>query len=139
MWKNDEVPAEVTDYLRARERLEAFKARHPELWEELSTLTEEYNAARDGADRVVRDRNIEAPGFQKISVTTAYDADALYESLGPEEFLRVGGTSESVRKFSVDKKRIEAAIATGQIDEKTVARVRKITPRYHTPKKLELP
>jgi hypothetical protein len=67
---------------------------------------------------------------------TTYDADALYDALGMEKFMAVGGTLNTVTKRDIDKTKFKAAIARNDVPPEVVESISKISPRYHAPKKL---
>lgn len=133
---NDNEAVEYFQYMRRM--IEAFKKENEAVLQQYAALCEEYNTAREAAERFVRETGTPCEGFQILSKSNRYDAELLYESIGPEEFLKVG-TLEMVQRLSVSRDRFEAAVAAGRIDPKIVQRVKSTQVRLHAPKKAELP
>lgn len=130
-----EVP-EVADFVEAQERIQRLKDAYPEVFEQLAQLKEDYNAKLEAADKAVRAKQISCGPFSLMSVQTKYNADKLYEELGRSTFLAVGGAEKTVTELSVDRARLEAAIAAGKVPQKTVDKVRDTSPRYKKPEKI---
>jgi hypothetical protein len=130
---------EVVDFLDAKDALEAFKESNAALFEELSHLVERYNTALQSADKAVRSREATCGPWNLYSFSTKYDAETLYNALGRDKFLEVGGTIGSKTVYDIDKGRLEAAIAQRRIAQELVESVRKVSPSYHAPKPVVLP
>ncbi len=133
-----EVP-EVVEFLDAQDAIQAFKAEHPEVFEQLSQLVERYNTALEQADKACRSREVSSGPFNLYQFTTKYNAEALFNAVGRDAFLAMGGKLETVTQFSVDRGRLEACIAQGKLPNEVVAHVRKETPNFHEPDKLAVP
>lgn len=129
---------EVAVFVEAQERLERFKAAYPDLFEQLDHLVEEHNTALEAADKAVRGQQVSCGPFVMMSSTTKYDADKLFEELGRDKFLEVGGQVKTVTVYDIDKARLEAHLASGIIKPDVVATFRTITPRYKKPEKIVL-
>lgn len=128
----EDVP-EVQRFLAVQSRIENLKEGYPEVFEELGMLVEEYNAALQAADKILRAKMASCGPFDMYQTQVKYDADKLYEELGKKDFLAHGGKISTVTKYEVDKPRLEAAITSGAIPEEVVKAVREISPRYKKP------
>jgi malate synthase len=130
---------EVGQFLNAEERVKAFKEMHSEVFDEYAQLLNERNALWQQADQAVRGQAASCGPWERYSETTKYDADALYEAVGRDEFLRLGGTIKTVQQRAIDRDHIKVRIEAGELRPEVVDRVRKVTGNYHAPKKLESP
>jgi hypothetical protein len=130
---------EVVSYLNAKDKLDAFKEEYAEIFEQLELIGQEYNAALEAADKAVRAQGVSCGPFEAYQTTTTYDATALYDTVGEERFVELGGKIVTVKQYELDKARIEAAIAAGRLPAPVVAAFRKRTPKYHHKRKVEIP
>jgi hypothetical protein len=136
----EEIP-EVMEFLDAKSAIEEFKAEHPAVFEEFSHLVERYNATREQAEKVARAQGVKVGPFDAYQVTVKYDAAALYNAIGRDLFLQVGGVISQETVYSVDKGRLEAAVTSpnSKVTEDIVKSVRKETVTYHVPEPLVIP
>jgi hypothetical protein len=136
----EEIP-EVMEFLDAKAALEEFKADHVGVFTELGHLVERYNATLEQAAQVARAQEVKVGPFDAYQVKVTYDSTALYNAVGRDVFLLVGGAINTETTYSVDKGRLEAAIASpnSKITEEVVKTVRKETVVYHVPQKLVIP
>jgi hypothetical protein len=132
---------EVIEFLEAKAALEEFKQVHPEVFEELSQLTERYNATLEQAEKVVRQSESKCGPFDAYQVSVKYNAEALYNAVGRDAFLQIGGTINQTTEYELDKGRFEAAVSSpsNKITEEVLKTVRKETVTYHVPTKLVVP
>lgn len=133
-----EIP-EVQAYLDAMAAISAFTTVHATTMQTLRTLVEDANSKRQAADKVVRARDVFCGPWKKHNVKIEYDAQALMDAIGREQFLKVGGHIETQKVYSVDKNTVEASIATGQIPKDVVGNFRKESVSYASPKDLVVP
>jgi hypothetical protein len=131
----NEIP-EVAEFEQAREAVEAFRRAYPQVFEQYGELVDIYNSRLEAADKVVRSREVSCGSWELYQKQTTYDADALYDALGMEKFMAVGGTLNTVTKRDIDKTKFKAAIARNDVPPEVVESISKISPRYHAPKKL---
>ena len=129
----------VGEFIDAEDALREFKEEHAPLFDQLRELTERYNAALEQAEQVCRAREVSCGPIDLYQYTTKYDATALYNAVGRDQFLALGGQLSTVTEYSVDKGRLEAAIAQNKIAADVVPQIRKETPNFHKPNKLVLP
>ena len=132
------VPA-VIEVLDAQDALNAFKEEHAAVFEQLEGLVSRYNSAIENADKVCRAQKISCGPFQLYQFSTKYDAEALYNAVGRDTFLTVGGKISTKTVYDVDKGALEAAIAQARISNDVIEQVRKETPAFHAPKPVVLP
>ena len=130
-----QVP-EVLRFLEAKERFDNLRAAYPEVFEQLSQITEEYNASLEAAEKMVRSKQVSCGPFVLFQTQTKYDAEKLYEEVGRDRFLEVGGTVKTVTTFEIDKARLESHIAANTIPPEVVAVIREVSPRYKKPEKI---
>lgn len=132
----NDIP-EVMAFLEAKDSLQQLREDHPQVFEALDSLVMDYNTLLEAADKVVKAKGVSCGPFHLISSSNSYDPEKLYDSLGHERFLEVGGKMTTVTQYEVDKAKLEAFIAAGTLDKATLEEVRTITPRYKKPKKIE--
>lgn len=129
-----EIP-EVQELEDLRQEIEALKARNPDVFMLLSDLVDRYNAALEVADKAVRERGVSCGPFDNFSVAVKYDPVKMFDELGEDLFLQVGGSTTTVTEYVIDAKRVEAAIAGKKIPDECVEHFRKIEKKYHKPPK----
>jgi hypothetical protein len=134
----EEIP-EVIEFLDAQTRLESFKSRNSKLMKELEELLGEYNRTLENADKTVRERGVNCGPWIQLSPTVTYDGAKLYNAVGREDFVLLGGVVRQVSEYGVDKAALEAAIASGKIPAPIVESVRKVGRKYKSIPKGELP
>lgn len=133
-----EIP-EVIEFVDAQEELQLFQQEHAAIFTKLAQLADRYNTSLEQADKVCRARGVSCGPFDLYQFSTKYDAEALYNAVGRDKFLELGGKIEQVTQYAVDKGKLEASIAQRKVEGDIVDRVRKETPNYHKPEKVTLP
>ena len=133
--KKKELP-EVKRFEKAKKSLERFKEDNPEFFQELHTLADEYNEALAAADKIVRSTGEEHGPFVIMRRTIKYNADKLYDALGRDGFLKVGGTMQTVTKYDIDKAQFEANIKSKAIPEDLAEEVKSLEIAYKKIEKL---
>lgn len=131
----DAVP-EVKAYHEAKARYDAFRAANPEFFSFLDGLEEELNTKLEAADKVTKARSISCGNFHLYQFQMKYKAEELLQAVGRDKFLQVGGTMTTQTVYGVDKARVDASIASGDIPADTAERVRVKQARFHKPDKL---
>lgn len=130
---------EVIEFLDAQGTLEDFKQEHVVVFKMLEELVDRYNTALEQADKVCRANQVSCGPFDLYQFSTKYDAEALYNAVGRDKFLEVGGKIETQTVYDLDKGRLEACVAQKKVPEDVLTHVRKETPSYHKPAKLVVP
>jgi hypothetical protein len=127
---------EVAAFIEAELKIERLKAAYPEVFEQFQQLAEEYNTQLESAEKAVRGRGVSCGPFTVMSSTNKYDPDKLFEELGREKFLELGGTVKTITVYDVDKARLEAHIAAGAVPDAVLGETRTIVHRYKKPEKI---
>lgn len=133
-----EVP-EVVDFLHAQDALAEFQEEHAEVFAAFRGLTEAYNSKLEAAEQAVRARQVKCGPFELKHFATKYDALALYNAVGRDTFLALGGKIGTETTYDIDKGRLDANIAQNKLAADVVEVVRKETPTYTVPKKALVP
>lgn len=134
----EKIP-EVKHFMEIEQKIKNLKEEYPGVFEELNELQEEYNTALQAADKAVRATQTSCGPFVLSQTATSYDANAFYDAVGRERFLKLGGSIQTVQQYSIDKTAFEAAAAQGKIAKDTVEVVKKVTPRYKKPDPISIP
>lgn len=130
---------EVVDFLDAQDAIKSFREENEDFFTELGQLVEKYNTTRQAADAVVRQKQVTCGPWDLYTFTIKYDAETLYNALGRDMFLMVGGEIKTKTEYSIDKARLEAAAAQGKVSKDIFESVRKVQPTFHSPKDLNTP
>lgn len=133
-----EVP-EVQKAMDLKFEIDALKGEFPEAFMRLQDLVDRYNAAVEEAEKVVRSRGITCGPFVNSTATMKYDGQKMYDELGEDMFLQVGGSVEKVSNYKVDKDKLEAAITSGKVPEETLEHFRTLSRSYRIPPKALVP
>lgn len=127
-----------TSSLKEFERFERAQEALEEALNPLQPLIEEYNAALEEVDGAVRARGISVGDFKIVREFDEYNADKLYELVGKDRFLELGGTETLSRKLSIDKTKLRSFIAAGKIPQLIIDQIQTRQRQYSTPKPLKL-
>lgn len=130
---------EVVEFLDAQDAILAFKESNAPVFEQLAELVDRYNTSLEQADKVCRAKQVGCGPFDLYQFSTKYNAEALYNAVGRDKFLELGGKIETQTVYDVDKGRLEAMAAQRKVPEEVISQVRKETPAYHKPPKLVVP
>lgn len=130
---------EVVNFVDAQEALKEFREEHADVFAQLDQLVDRYNTSLEQAEKVCRAKAVSCGPFNLYQFTTKYDAEALYNAVGRDRFLELGGKIETITKYEVDRGKLEASIAQNKLDTGVVDRVRKETANFHKPDKVNLP
>ena len=131
--------AEVASYQEVRERYNTFRQNNPVFFKHLDALQEELNQKLQDAEKAVRAKGVSCGDFELYQFHTKYNAEELLQAVGRDKFLQVGGEMTTKTVYSLDKARIDAAIASNEIPAAAVPRIRTKEPRYHIPEGLVIP
>lgn len=130
-----EIPA-VQEMKDLKMQIDSLKAEHPHVFMQYQDLVDQYNAKLEEAEKEVRAQGVSCGDFDNYSVSVKFKADKMFEELGEEMFLQNGGAMTQKTEYTVDQKRVEAAIAAGAIPEDCVDNFREVRRNYHKPDKL---
>jgi hypothetical protein len=131
--------SEVAAFMRAQERLENWKKTYAGAFQELMEIAELHNSTLEAADKSVRAREVSSGPFELLNYSTTFNANALYDALGREDFLRFGGSVQTVQQYDIDKKQFEAFVAQKKIHPDVVKAVISYGPRYKKLDKVIIP
>lgn len=139
--KDPSEMTEVLEFLDAKAAIEEFKDMHAVVFTQFADLVERYNSTLEQAEKAARQQEVKCGPFDAYQVTVKYDATALYNAVGRDLFLKIGGIINEKTVYDVDKGRLEAAITSpnSKITDEVVKTVRKETVTYHVPPKLVVP
>ena len=130
---------EVVEFLDAQGALEDFKQSHAAVFEQLRELTDRYNATFEAAEKACRSKEVSCGPFDLYQFTTKYDPEALYNAVGRDKFLALGGKLDTQTVYTLDKARFEVCVSQNKVPADVVPQVRKETPNFHKPEKLVVP
>jgi coenzyme F420-reducing hydrogenase beta subunit len=132
---------EVLRFLDAKAALEEFKADNAAVFEQFAHLVDRYNSELEQAEKAVRQQEVKCGPFDAYQVSVKYDPEALYDAVGRELFLQVGGAISNTTTYAIDKGRFDAAVTmpNSKIKDEVVSLVRKEIVNYHMPPKLVTP
>ena len=128
----DSIP-EVVEYMGAEEALVHHLRKDPKFYAELCRLIEERNAKLENAEKAVKSAGVSCGPFALLSTAKEIDAEALFNELGSVNFQGVGGYTEQVTAYKVDRERFLAYVAANQIPEEVVNATVKTKTRYKKP------
>lgn len=133
-----EVP-EVIAFIEMQDTLREFQEEHKEVFEPYAALVEQYNTALEAAAQTCKVREISVGPFDLYQFTTKYDPEKLFNAVGRDTFLQIGGKLDTQTVYTLDKGRFEACVMQNKVPADVVAEVRKETPNFHKPEKAQLP
>ncbi len=143
MTKPNEVPVEeipeVAAFVEVQARYEKYKEDNPEFFKWLEELSEEYNEKLSVASKIVRARSVSCGPFDRFQTSTTYNAEEMFQILGQNKFLEMGGKEVLQKIRTVDKVRVERYIQSGDIDAESAAVIKKVSPRYRSIEEVKVP
>ena len=129
---------EVQQYEEAKEMLEVFTESNKSTFDTYQVLVEDLNTKRDAADKVVRAKKVSVSDWDWYQTTVKYNAEKLFDHMGREGFLAVGGKLNTQTVYDIDKAKVVASINKGAIPKDVIEDVKTETPKYHAPKDISL-
>lgn len=137
--KGKKVPVstvpEVASLIELGKELSQLKEDNAEVFAQYELLVERYNAALEVAEQAVRQLGVSCGPFDNFSASDKYNPDKMFEELGEDLFLQLGGSIEKKSVYGIDKAKLEAAIALGKIHPDSLSQFHTVTRNYHAPKK----
>lgn len=128
-----ETIPEVKQYEDAKEMIEEFVRNNPKVFETYQMLQEDLKQKREAADKIIRAKGVSVSDWELYQYQTKVDAEAMFNALGLESFLRLGGSTTTKTVYDADKSKVEAAIARKEISEELAKTILVKSPRYHAP------
>lgn len=129
---------QVQELMDLKQEIDALKAENPEVFMTLADLVDRYNSKLDEATKEVKSLGVSCGPFENYSVKIDYNPELMLDELGEEAFLACGGSVAKVSQYTVDKKAVEAAIASGKIPQACIDEFKSVTRSYHSPKPITL-
>lgn len=130
---------EVVEFMQAQSDLEQFIQEHKDVYDELCRLAATRNDKLEAADKVVRPTGCSVGPFVKLSESKKINAEKLYEEIGADNFGKVGGYTETVVAYKVDRDRFLSMAFSNQIPAEIVEVVVKDAVSYSVIPKYVLP
>ena len=130
-----DIPA-VQEFLNAEEKLNNLKSTYPGVFEEYEEILKERNATLEAADQQVRARGVSCGPWKILNFRTKYEAQALYDAVGHDKFLQLGGSEQTIKQYDIDKKVFDSYVAQNKVPQNVVDAVMKTSPAYSAPKKI---
>ena len=112
----EEIP-EVQNLLAAEKEIAELISENPEFYRRLQELVEERNTLLQAAEKVVRSKGVTCGPFMKHSETLDINVEKLFDELGPDTFKEVGGYTETVTAYKIDRTRFTSHLDAGHIPE----------------------
>lgn len=134
----EDIP-EVAAFEDVKQRMSAVREANAQFFKELDELAEEYNDKLAAAIRATKSQEVSSGDFVLYQFGTKYDAETLYQSLGHQGFLNVGGKVSQIAQYTIDKSRFESAHKSGQITDEIYERVVTKQARFRKPSQVNLP
>jgi hypothetical protein len=105
----------VREFEVAEQTLAMYEEEHKAIFSEYRELIEERNQKREAADKMVRGKDVSCGPWKRFTETIKWDPDELYQRLGRNNFLAIGGTIGTELVYSIDKDKAELAYKAGNI------------------------
>lgn len=134
-----ETIPEVAEYERVLAVYNKFRKDNPTYFRILDELLEELNSKMEAAEKVVRSRHVSCGSFHLFQKNVKVDSNKVYDIIGRERFLKIGGEESTIITRRITKEALEAAVQQKLVDEKEIAPARTEEDRYHAPGKIILP
>lgn len=128
---------EVQEFVDLEQEIAHLKAENPEIFMQLADLVDRRNTALERAEKIVRAKGITCGPFENYTAVAKYDAQKMYDELGHDMFLKVGGKIGQVTQYSVDKAQLELSLAQNKIPGECVEQFRSVQKNYHVPDKIK--
>jgi hypothetical protein len=133
-----EVP-EVIEFIDAQSALSEFKNEHAAVFEQLEQLTDRYNTALESAEKACRSLEVSCGPFDLYQFRTTYNPERLFNAVGRDKFLELGGKLDTKTVYDIDKGRFDVCVSQNKVAQDIVAEVRVEAPSFHKPNKLVVP
>lgn len=127
---------EVVEFINANDRLKEFKEEYAEVFEQYDAIVTDRNDKLEAAEKIVRAHKVTCGPFVLYQYQTKYNAQAFYDAVGRDDFLKLGGSIQTVPKYEIDKKAFEAMVAQKKIPVTVIEAVVDTSPRYKCPDKI---
>lgn len=133
-----EVP-EVEALICAEEDLKEHIAKDPKFYKRLLELVEKRNTLLQQAEKVVRGMGVACGPFHIHTQTTDINPEQLYDELGPDNFSSLGGYTETVTTYKIDRTRFLSHLEAGHVPKEVAESCVKLKTSYKKPDVYVLP
>lgn len=123
----------VHEFEVAERTIAMYEEENASVFATYKELIEERNQKRQAADKLVRALDVSCGPWDRYSERVKWDPDALYQGLGKDGFLAIGGSISTETVYKIDKDRVEQAYKAGSIPANVVTAARAVSPSYHAP------
>lgn len=127
---------EVVEFINAESKVKEFREQYADVFDTYNQLIEDRNSKLENAEKVVRAHKVTCGPFVLYQYQTKFNAQAFFDAVGREEFLKLGGNIQTVPQYSIDKKQFEAFAAQKKIPQSVIDQVVEVSPRYKCPDKI---
>jgi hypothetical protein len=124
----------IKSYETTERKISLFESTNGEVFKTYDGMLEELERKRQVADAKIRATDATFGPWERFSEQKKYDTTALYDLIGKERFLALGGTVTEMPVIELDRDKLELAIASKELSKAVVAAILKITPMYRAPK-----
>jgi len=137
------IPA-VKAFMKALDAIRELEEQYPDAFEKFRALAAVHNLCGEAASKVVRslctaERGVTTGPWDLYQYRPKYDAAVLYEAVGRQKFVAMGGIIASPETRDIDKERFVALVAAETVPPELAARVTTYTPIFHEPKPIFMP
>lgn len=129
---------EVVSFIDADDRLKEFKEQYADVFVQYDEMVNDRNDKLEAAEKIVRAHKVTCGPFVLYQYQTKLNAQAFYDAVGRDDFLKLGGNIQTVPKYEIDKKQFEAFVAQKKIPQTVIDAVVETSPRYKCPDKLSV-
>lgn len=129
----------VAAFERVQRELREAEEANPAIFRKLRDLSSRYNSLLDQSHEYVKKSGESCGPFVVSNQRNSYDAESLFNLLGEQEFRRIGGKVEEVKKFSITPQLVAQAVVEGRLEEDAADAFRSVTLTIKRPGKLEIP
>lgn len=124
----------IKAYEAQERKLAAFEGEHGDIFEAYDLLLSELERKRQIADTTIRALDASFGPWERFSERRSYDTQTLYQLVGEERFLELGGTVTKMPVIEIERATLELAIKKKEIPKSVVTEILTITPSYRAPK-----
>ena len=141
--KTEVVPEEqlpqVQSYLAAQEELEQHLSSNMPFYNRMSDLIIVRNQALADAEIIVKNLGVSCGPFRKTRESLKIDIEKLYEELGEKNFKELGGYTEKILDYKLDRARFLAYLESNQVPQEVADVCVRKDLAYDKPKPYNIP
>lgn len=130
---------EVEELIIAEEELQEHINSNPKFYKKLCDLADLRNARLEVAEKTIRGMGVSCGPFLVHTQTQDINVEQLYDELGPDNFASVGGYTETVTQYKIDRTRFIAYLKADQVPKEVAESCVKLKTSYKKPDHYVLP